>query len=472
MARTRAVDGGNIWPGFVDALATLLLVITFLLSVFILAYFFISQALSGREEALVRLSEQINELAELLSLERQANSELRLNVTQLSASLQKTNEERETMVLVIDDLRTRAERAELVIAQSEELSEDAKEEARKRLLEIESLRRDITALRRVREKLELEVGNLAAVLRERDSALSRSAANLRQRETELSQRELELGALRDRSKELDARLGALRDRSKELEARLADERERTLLSQKEIEAREIRIEELLVLYEQSTNRLDEQRQLSAKAKSQVETLNRQIAALRAQLERLSAALDLAEAESTGQKAVIEDLGRKLNLALAKKVEELARYRSEFFGRLREVLGQRQDIRIVGDRFVFQSEVLFESGSAELEPAGQDQMAALARTLLDIAVQIPPEVNWLLRVDGHTDKIPIATARFPSNWELSSARALSVTHFLITQGIPPGRLAAAGFGEFQPLDPHDDEIANRRNRRIELKLDQR
>ena len=154
------------------------------------------------------------------------------------------------------------------------------------------------------------------------------------------------------------------------------------------------------------------------------------------------------------------------------MEELSRYRSEFFGRLREVLGDRKDIQIVGDRFVFQSEVLFTSGSAELETGGKLRLAELADTLLEISLKIPPEIPWILRVDGHTDTVPIHTAQFPSNWELSSARAISVIQFLMEQGIPAGRLAAAGFGQFQPLDDGFDETANRRNRRIELKLTER
>jgi chemotaxis protein MotB len=151
---------------------------------------------------------------------------------------------------------------------------------------------------------------------------------------------------------------------------------------------------------------------------------------------------------------------------------LARYRSEFFGRLREVLGSRQDIRIVGDRFVFQSEVLFPSGSATLEESGKVQLAKLANTLLEIALRIPPEVNWIMRVDGHTDPRPISTPQFPSNWELSTARAISVVKFLVERGVPSDRLVAAGFGEYQPLDPSRSDDAFARNRRIEMKLDQR
>ena len=170
--------------------------------------------------------------------------------------------------------------------------------------------------------------------------------------------------------------------------------------------------------------------------------------------------------------MIADLGKRLNVALARKVEELSRYRSEFFGRLREILGDRRDIRVVGDRFVFQSEVLFDSGSDQIGLGGQDQLAQLAAALLEIASSIPPELHWVLRVDGHTDVVPISTGRFPSNWELSTARAVSVVKFLIGQGVPPERLAATGFGEFQPLDSRADEIGHRRNRRIELKLTER
>ena len=284
--------------------------------------------------------------------------------------------------------------------------------------------------------------------------------------------EQDVGRLVEDLERRDLEIGALRDRRQELEARLADERERTLLAQKELEERDIRLSDLLILYDSAEAELRGERELSAGAQRQVALLNQQIAALREQLTRIEAALDMAEREAEEKKVVIADLGRRLNLALAAKVEELARYRSEFFGRLREVLSDRRGIRVVGDRFVFQSEVLFESGSAELGAAGKLQLAVLAETLLQIAAEIPSELNWILRVDGHTDKVPIATARYPSNWELSTARALSVTHFLVDQGIPSRRLAAAGFGEFQPLESRDDEFAYRRNRRIELKLDQR
>jgi len=204
----------------------------------------------------------------------------------------------------------------------------------------------------------------------------------------------------------------------------------------------------------------------------VALLNQQIAALREQLSRISAALDLSEQKTKEQDVQIADLGKRLNAALASKVQELASYRSEFFGRLREILGDRQDIRIVGDRFVFQSEVLFQPGSADLGPEARQELNLLAGALREIAAKIPAEIPWVLRVDGHTDRRPIFTSQFPSNWELSTARATAVVKYLIEQGIPPDRLAAAGFGEFQPIDTANTDDAYRKNRRIEFKLTER
>src|SRR6201996_2784033 len=203
--------------------------------------------------------------------------------------------------------------------------------------------------------------------------------------------------------------------------------------------------------------------------AQVQALSQQIADLTAELQKLNDALGVANAKAQEQSTTINDLTQKLNVALATKVGELAKYRSEFFGRLREVLGDRPDIRIVGDRFVFQSEVLFPSGSATLEDSGKEQLKKLAQTLIEISAKIPANVNWVLRGDGHTDKRPIHTPEFPSNWDLSTARATAVLRYLIEQGVPANRLAAAGFGEFQPVDSGTDDAALAHNRRIELKF---
>ena len=218
--------------------------------------------------------------------------------------------------------------------------------------------------------------------------------------------------------------------------------------------------------------LSENRALSARQRDQIAVLNRQIDALRSQLGRVEQALQVSELKSEEQEVTITNLGQRLNMALAAKVEELAAYRSEFFGRLREVLSDRRDFTIIGDRFVFQSEVLFASASDELGPQGHERLAQFAQVLREVMVRIPTDLPWILQVDGHTDSRPIQTARFPSNWELSAARAISVVNFLIALGIPPEHLSATGYGEFQPIDDRDDAIAHRRNRRIELKLTQR
>lgn len=439
MARRRSNNGGaaNIWPGFVDALATLLLVIIFLLVVFVLAQVLLTQAISGKDEALDRLNRQVNELADLLDLERQSNVDLRLNIAQLSSSLQATVGDRDQLQVRLRQMEDRAQRAEVDLNAARQSDQVSRDESQRHLLELESIRRDVEALRKLRGVLETQVGELSRSLQTRE-----------------------------------AELGSLRDRSKKLQSELASAQERTLLAQKEIEDRDIRLSELLDLYTKLEKTYKEEQALSEDQRSRVGLLNQQIAALRREMQRLNAALEASEAKDREAEATITDLGRRLNRALASKVQELTRYRSEFFGRLREVLGQRRGIRIVGDRFVFQSEVLFASGSALLAPEGQVQIAQMAATLVEISRQIPAEINWVLRVDGHTDAIPIYTAKFPSNWELSAARAIAVVKFLVEQGVAPERLAATGFGEFQPLDPRTGEIANRRNRRIEFKLTQR
>ncbi|MBT7644165.1 MAG: peptidoglycan -binding protein [Rhodospirillales bacterium] len=428
--RRRSSASPDIWPGFVDALATLLMVIIFLLTVFVLAQFFLSDQLAGRDQALRRLEINITELSQMLALEREAGAELRSTVTRLSGELQSSNTNRDQLRLRLSQMQATAEQAardaqtlkdQLASALTEVTA--GKETIRLRLLEVASLKADIESLRNLRKKLETQVGQMAA--------------DLKNSETEA---------------------GLLRDRSKKLETRLADSNERTLLAQTDLKARDLRIETL------SAQELAQ--------RSQVTILNEQIAALRNKLARISEALKISEAATKEQKVQIVNLGKRLNEALVNKVEELAQYRSEFFGKLRKVLGEKSGIRIVGDRFVFQSEVLFSSGDAALNDAGKSQIKNLARTLKDITPKIPAGIDWILRVDGHTDVRPIKTRKFPSNWELSTARALSVVRFLIKEGIPPLRLAATGFGPYQPLVAGTDQKSYRRNRRIELKFTQR
>jgi len=411
----------DIWPGFVDALAQLLMVIIFILLVFTVGQFYLGVALSGRDQALQQLQQQVDELANLLAIERGANDQLRSGTIELSTQLKSVLAER-------DQLTGKLRDADAIVSAD-------KEKIELQLRELESLRRDLAALKSVRAELEAKVASLA-------------------------QQQAQEGA------------AALRDRAKELEARLASEQEKTSLAQKEIEARDVRVRELGSRAEGAERALSGEKEVSRKAVARVDELNAQIITLREQLSRIAAALDVSEAKVKEQQGQIVELGKRLNLALVNKVEELARYRSEFFGRLREILGDRPDIRIVGDRFIFQSEVLFAPGSAELGDNAKKELAPVITALKELSAKIPPDINWILRVDGHTDRRPISNSQFPSNWELSTARAISVVRFAIEEGVPAARLAAAGFAEKQPLDPRNAEDAYRRNRRIELKLTER
>jgi chemotaxis protein MotB len=422
--RSRTID---IWPGFVDALASVLLVFIFMLLLFVLAQFYATWELAGREATITRLQRSINELAETLSLERDRSAGLETRLADTEQRLRATLAEREELSGRLRLVLERAAVTEADLAEARRIISADKEAIKARLAEIASLQQDIAALRELRRELEQQIA---------------------QRDTELT---------------------ALRDRSKQLEARLSSAEERTRLAQKEIDKRDIRIADLAARVGEQDKALAEGRQLSQRAESRIAELNQQVQALRRQLAELSAALKLAEAKVSDQKVEITGLGKRLNLALARKVQELNRYRSEFFGRLREALGERDDIRIVGDRFVFQSEVLFGTGSAELAAPGQRQMKRLAETLKDVSARIPQDIDWVLRVDGHTDRRPIHTREFPSNWELSVARALSIVRFLIAEGVPARRLIAAGFGEYRPLDAADTPAAWQRNRRIEMRL---
>ena len=368
----------NIWPGFVDALAALLIIVIFLLMVFVISQFYLQNTLSGRERALDLLNQRVSELAEMLSLERQANTDLNLSIEQLSAQLQSSLGKK--------------------------------------------------------DKMEATIGELTSALRKSEQSVA----------------------------SLKSDLESAGQRLTSLQERLIREQRSNSEALANIESR----------YRESTSALTQEREFTEKQRDSLNLLNQQIAAMRNQLAILNEALEAAERKDKENQVKISNFGKRLNVALAGKVQELAKYRSEFFGRLREVLGERKDIRVVGDRFVFQSEVLFDSGSDALGLEGQMQLNRLAETLLEIAATIPDGLDWVLRIDGHTDLIPIDNKRFRSNWELSAARAISVVKFLIKVGIPANKLAATGFGEFSPLDPQKNEVAFRRNRRIEIKLTQR
>lgn len=335
----RGADYGEFWPGYVDVLSTLLLVVTFLLSIFMLAQYFVSEEATGKDSALKRLNRQIAELTNLLSLEKGKGKSTAEELADLQGTL--------------------------------------------------------------------------SSLRDQQAKLSGQAAGSE-----------------DRAKSAQARIGGL------------------------------------------SSELEDQKKVSSEALSKVDILNQQLLALRRQLATIAEALEVSERKDRDSQDRIKDLGQRLNAALARQVQELQRFRSDFFGRLREALKDRKDIRVVGDRFVFQSEVLFSSGQAQMTVEGLAAIDQLAAAIVELERAIPTEIDWTLQVDGHTDVRPIASTQFPSNWELSTARAISVVRYLISRGVSANRLVAAGFGEFQPLEQGNSEETLRRNRRIELKLTNR
>lgn len=413
----------SIWPGYVDVLAALIMIIIFVLLIFTLSQFILSNILTDQSSELQDLHSQIAEISQLLGLERQQNEEMNTRIAALSTEIDS---------LTIDKKNLRGE----VDYLNEKRVEDH-EEIEFQLETIASLQQDISALRELRQQLENEISAAAAAL--------------------------------DREQMLTA---SLRDRSRALEARLADEQERTVLAQKDIEQRDIRIQALSALIGEQQQALDEQRSLTADARAEVALLTRKINQLREQLGEIAAALRLSELDREQQKEEIEDLGERLNIELARRVNDLERYRSEFFGRLREILGENPMIRVEGDRFLLQAELLFASGNAELSEQGKEELNGLADVLTEIIPAIPADLQWILRVDGHTDKVPIRSGRYPSNWELSTDRAVSVVRYLASRGIPEERMAATGFSKFHPIDPAETNEAYRKNRRIEIKLTSR
>lgn len=455
----------NAWPGWVDALSSLVMVVIFLLMVFVVGQVFTAATLSRRDEQLTQVTGKVAELNEMLALERQTSADLRAAGTQLSEQLRAALATRDSLAADIAALRTAREKLEGEVAVLARLSEGLKQRLAAADAEAKALGGRLA---------EAESGRTATTerLKTSEEAAAATAERLRVTDERLRQTDERLRLTEEEKAALLREMGALRDRSQSLTAELADARERTMLAQKDIDAQNVKLAELLAASAATEAALSDEKRLSADARRDLDALNGQIADLRRQLATLNAALSASEKQAAEQRVQIVDLGARLNQALASKVQELARYRSEFFGRVREALGDRPDVRIVGDRFVFQSELLFPTAAAALEPAGRERLAALAKTLIDVARTMPADINWVLRVDGHTDARPIATRDFPSNWELSAARAISVVKFLTEQGIPADRLAAAGFAEHQPLDLARTEEALARNRRIELKLDQR
>ncbi|MEK9855281.1 MAG: peptidoglycan-binding protein [Rhodobiaceae bacterium] len=404
------------WPGFVDALATLLMVIMFVLLVFVLIQVNLAYRVAGQDATMNDMRAQIASLGELLNLERKANDDLASELARISRNLADATRERDALEAQLADTSTTLEERESEVARLTALQVDS----------------------------QAALAAAEATLADRLAALESAKAALAESQERIAALELTL-------EERVAALEASEIQRQKAESDLADAADKNTLSLARIGA------------------LEEE---NAASKAEIIQMTNALTALRRRIEELTTLLAEKEAQAARDKIAIASLGKSLNNALASRVQELQRFRSEFFGRLRDILRGRDDVRIVGDRFVFQSEVLFAQGQASIAAAGEQQLAKLAIALNQIAAEIPEDIDWVLQVEGHTDDIPVRAGRFADNWDLSTERALSVVRFLATQGLPPNRLAAAGYGEFQPLDSAGSDEARRRNRRIEMKLTQR
>lgn len=564
MARARRPSALEPWPGYVDALSTLLMVTIFVLLVFALAQGFLSSALSSRDAALDRLNRQAAELAEMLALERSGAEELRALLARanddlravtggrdaLSVQLRAATAERERNAEEAGTLRSERDRlrarladldaaragtaqrltgAESQLSEALSRAEAAQADAARSLQRLNATSRELATERdalaaergaraaaeaRIAEQGRALSAERAALLEQRnarsaaetalaeqraaraaaEAGLSDTQRRLRDSEGALATARADLATLRREAAEAAAQLAAarrdiaaLREAQAALDRTVQADRATIETRLSDIARLQAEIARLAALREQAEREAraalaEEQRRrqgaeaesarLSEAARAQVALLTRQLEELRGQLNRLANALDAAESRDRENDAQVVNLRAQLNAALAQRVEELQRYRSEFFGRLREVLGDRPELRVVGDRFVFQSELLFPPASADLSAGGTAQLRQLSRILLDLAARIPPDLPWILRVDGHADRTPIRGGRFASNWELSAARAIAVANLMIEAGLPANRIAAAAFGEHQPLDNGDTPEAYARNRRIELRLTDR
>jgi len=553
---------GAIWPGFVDAMTGLLLVLMFVLTIFMVVQFVLREEISGQATELDALSAEVSALSLALGLEQDRSASLEDRVGALTETLGDARARQEEQALRIETLRARntaqaealqtargritgfedqvaglrdevdaqEEAARLAAARREALAAlvadlrarnlEATEAQAALTDEVDTLENRLSneerarlteaaAAEALRDRLEASQAELTAMSlaleeqRQRaEETLTLLAAAEGAREdldSQLAQALLDAEGARTARQEdvarLEDQLAEARDAARDAEAVRAD-LIRALAAQRAAEAEAsqqmTRAEERAALLSEARARLGEEQNRATEAQKQQALLYSQVAALRTQLSQVQALLDETRDSESSAELRLEELGGELNAALARVAEEerrrreaeeerarlleaeredLERYRSEFFGRLRDILGERERVQIVGDRFVFSSEVLFDPGAADLSEAGEAEIANVAGILRGVINEIPDGIDWVLQVDGHTDDVPIIDgARFQDNWELSQARALSVVRYLSDEvGFPPERLSANGYGEYQPVNPADTPAARAQNRRIELKL---
>jgi chemotaxis protein MotB len=449
--RRRPHNGLDAWPGYVDALSTLLMVTIFVLLVFVLAQGLLSVTLTGKDKALERLNQEISQLTDMLSLERGRAADLQGNVASLAHDLAEVTTAR-------DALAHQLSTAQAVVAQDSA---------------------QVSALTGERDRLSAQLADSVVQAQSANARLNDIQGQLGQQtqataaaNTQLVSEQAALTSTRQTASAADARLTDLQDQltAAKTQAGAAEASLATARTSLQQDQAQLAQEQLLV--STGGHALSQQKQETDQANAEITLLNQQMAQLRAQLTAIASALQLQESQGRDKDAEIADLGRKLNLALAAKVQELQRYRSDFFGKLREILKDQPNIKVVGDRFVFQSDVLFPVDGATMTPAGQAQIGDIGTAVKGIMKEIPPNISWMLRVDGHADSQPITSGPYKNNWQLSAARAIAVVQLLIQDGVPANHLAATAFADTQPIDPAHTPEAYAKNRRIEFRLTDR
>ena len=468
----RSEDNSIIWPGFVDVLASTLMVIIFVVLLFTVAQVYLGDLVVGKNK-------QIQSLEKTIEIQDETIVEQDLTLSDKEIALlerQEVIKQLDTELDILDEeIKVKqfeiSEKENLLTAKDQEISlqDELLKEKDETILTLDDLidkqALDITELNeiiaRITEELSLSLEEKEE-LRGKLSSLNEEQQSLKSKLQELGgENEVLVGQLSDSQGRIQSLLESLSSSKGEneiLETQISSVENQNQSLKDQISS----LEQDSVIQTTSLN----------DALSKISKLSEDIKILSNEIQMLNNLLDSKEAEIASNKIELGELGDRLNRVLTSELYKLQKYRSEFFGQLSDTLGQREDIQIKGDRFVFQSEILFESGSTDIQSGGRVALSLIAKTLIDLSNQIPTDLDWILQVDGHTDKVPIATARFPSNWELSHARALEVVKFFIQQGIPADKLSANGYGEHQPISLGSSPDDLKLNRRIELKITQR
>ena len=440
------------WPGFVDGLASLLMVFVFVLMVFVIIQANLAFRISGQDTRITALQRDLLELGNILNIERETNSQLLSELSDtkvLMSSLEADNKQLLTQITFLQE--ELSDKEEIIIAKEADISSLSSQ-----LFELED---NLNDARAISEQRGDEIKSLI-------SRLTANEKELDEKSTAFKKQQIELKKNLELIEENTALISTLKSEISDLSeqnnfnaANLAEKEKLLLIAEKAL----LKKAEELAAANNSSN----------EAKAEINKLLVNTNTLRQEIQKLNSLLAVKERETINDKIAIADLGKKLNSALASRVQDLQKFRSEFFGQLREILENRSEVRVVGDRFIFQSEVIFATGQANVSAAGKEQLADIASALREIEKSIPENIPWVLQIEGHTDSDPIANSSiFRDNWDLSTERALSVVRFLRSEGISANRLAAAGYGEFQPIDSGNSAASKQRNRRIELKLTQR